>query len=161
MYGPVTTRIPEWGDDVGGLLRTARRFNELLIAKEKGPKRIAAVFTQEIASSIRGQRREGYPPPSHYDHGDLSRLVGTTDIVADKARGVVLRISSDTLISGLWWQLAQKLSGEAGIQSCRHCGTFFETGPGTGRHRDATFCSNEHKIRYYSLARTKKSHRKT
>jgi hypothetical protein len=150
MYGPITTQLREWGDDVDGLLRVARRFNELLIAKEKGPKRIAAVFNQqEIASSSRSYQSEtGSPPPANYDYGDLNKLVGTADIIADKARGVVLRITSEVLIGGLWWQLAQKLSGETNIQTCRHCGTLFETGPGTGRHVDATFCSNEHKIRY-------------
>jgi hypothetical protein len=161
MYGPLTTAVPEWGEDVDAALRVARKFNELLIAKEKGPKRIAAVFNhQELASSIGAYQRDtGSPPPINYDHGSLNKLVGTADIIADKARGVVLRITSEVLISGLWWQLSQTLSGETNIQTCRHCGTLFETGPGTGRHIDATFCSNEHKIRYYSLARTKKSRR--
>jgi hypothetical protein len=87
-------------------------------------------------------------------------LVGTADIIADPRRGIQIRITTETLIGGLWWQLAQKLSGETNIQICRYCNAPFETGPGTGRHLDATFCCTEHKVRYFSLARTKKKKRK-
>ena len=38
--------------------------------------------------------------------------------------------------------------------TCRHCGEMFASGAGTGRRGDAVFCSNEHKIRYYSLQRS-------
>ena len=85
-----------------------------------------------------------------------NELVGMADIVADAKRGIQLRITTDTLIGGLWWQLAQKLSGETNIQRCRYCSAPFETGPGTGRHVDAAFCSNEHKVRFFSLARSKR-----
>jgi hypothetical protein len=105
---------------------------------------------------IINHRRTNEPLPKDYDFGDLSQLVGTADIVADLARGIHIRITTDALIGGLWWQLAKKLSGETNIQFCRYCNSPFETGPGTGRHLDATFCCNEHKVRYYSLARTKK-----
>lgn len=39
-------------------------------------------------------------------------------------------------------------------KQCRHCNEWFEAGPGTGRRVDAEFCSDEHRIRFHSLART-------
>jgi hypothetical protein len=49
---------------------------------------------------------------------------------------------------------AQKLSVVA-ARTCQYCSSLFESGPGTGKYIDAKFCSNEHKVRYFSLARTK------
>jgi hypothetical protein len=162
LYGPLTRTSPEWGDSVEGLLKAARRFRELMRGKELGPDKLASVFKSQVRSSIaRAYERDVQsPPPKDYDYGTLNQMLGTANIVADPKRGIQLGITTDVLIGGLWWQLAQKLSGETKIQTCRYCNAPFETGPGTGRHIDSTFCGNEHKVRYYSLARTKRKSRK-
>jgi hypothetical protein len=161
LYGPIAQSSPVWGDSVPGFLRSARRFYELLTCKNRGAKRLASVFNAQVKASLaRAHEASGEPLPKDHDFGELNQLVGTADLVADATRGIQIRITTNALIGGLWWQLAQKLSGETNIQICRHCNIPFETGPGTGRHLDATFCSNEHKVRYFSLARTKSKNRK-
>lgn len=161
LYGPLTRSSPQWGDSIPGCLRCARQFYDLLSYKEKGPRKLASVFNSQVCESIvRGHEPGGgQASPRYYDFGTLNRLIGTTELVANHVRGVQLRITTDVLIGGLWWQLAQKLSGNANIRTCRHCSTLFETGPGTGRHIDANFCSDEHKVKYFSLARTKRNSR--
>ena len=161
LYGPLIDTLPVWGDSVSSRLRQSRRFYELLSCKDRGPRKLASVFNAQVrASHARSNEAIGEALPKDCDHGELNQLVGTADIVADLARGIQIRITTEALIGGLWWQLAQKLSGETNIQICRYCNSPFETGPGTGRHLDATFCCDEHKVRYFSLARTKRKKRK-
>ena len=66
-----------------------------------------------------------------------------------------LRLMPQSLLDALWVQLGQVLSGSATIHQCQHCGQWFESGAGTGRRADAKFCSNEHKIAFHSLKRSK------
>jgi hypothetical protein len=155
LYGPLIRSSPQWGDSIPGCLRWARGFYDLLSCKDKGPRKLASVFNSQVRESIvRGYERDGgqAPPPDH-DFGTLYQLIGTAELVADPVRGVQFRIITDNLIGALWWQLGQKLSGGTNIRTCRHCSTLFETGPGTGRHLDATFCCDEHKVKYFSAAR--------
>lgn len=161
LYGPLTKSSPVWGHSVPSFLRLSRRFHELLVCKNKGAKRLASVFDAQIrASFTRSYEAGGERLPKNYDFGELNQMVGMADLVSDPTRGIQIRIKAEALFGGLWWQLAQKLSGETNIQTCRYCNSLFETGPGTGRHLDATFCCDEHKVRYFSLARTKKRKRK-
>jgi hypothetical protein len=92
---------------------------------------------------------------------DLKERVGIAYLVADPKRGMRLQISPETLISALWSQLGQSLAGKVGFSECRHCGNWFETGPGTGKHVDAEFCCNDHKVRYFSLARSGRNRTQT
>jgi hypothetical protein len=161
FHGPLTSTSPQWGDSITAGLRSARRFHDLLSCSDKGRKKLAAIFNSQIREShARTYKRDvGTPLPADYDFGVLHRWIGSADLVADPVRGVHVRIATDEFISGLWWQLGQKLSGGANIRTCRHCAALFETGPGTGRHVDANFCCDEHKVRHYSLARTKTGRR--
>lgn len=132
QFGPISSNFP--GDSVSWWLRTAKVFRDLLSLKDR-PKQLASFFnTTELRI---------YP------------MVGSIDLVADPVKGVRLRISADGLLGALWWQLGQKLSGNANFAECRHCGDWFGTGPGTGKHVDAEFCCNEHKVKYFSLQRSK------
>lgn len=158
FHGPLTRTLPVWGDLVAAGLRSARQFHDLLTCREKGPKKLSAVFNAQIRDSrVRAHQTEGLPPspPADYDFGVLDRWIGTAHLVADPVRGVHLKIMTDVFIGALWWQLGQKLSGGANIRTCRHCAALFESGPGTGRHVDTNFCCDEHKVKYFSLARTK------
>jgi hypothetical protein len=90
------------------------------------------------------------------DLQDLLRyFVARIEFVPDTKKGLQLEITAETLLSALWWQLARKLSGDAKIRECRHCGEWFEVGAGTGRRADAQFCRPEHKVRFFSLERSR------
>ncbi len=132
QFGPITSDFP--GHSVSWALRQAKVFRDLLSIKDR-PKQLASFFN---ATELRI-----YP------------MVGSIDLIADSVKGVRLRISADGLLGALWWQLGQKLSGNANFAECRHCGDWFGTGPGTGKHVDAEFCCNEHKVKYFSLQRSK------
>jgi hypothetical protein len=66
-----------------------------------------------------------------------------------------LQLSPSSLRDALWLQFGQSLSGDVSLRQCQHCGAWFETGVGTGRRRDARFCSDEHRIAFNSLKRSK------
>jgi hypothetical protein len=76
----------------------------------------------------------------------------TVDPITQKPR---IRLTVDSLRTALWLQLGQALSKGATVQQCRHCGSLFETGPGTARRLDAKFCSDQHRIAFNSLKRSK------
>jgi hypothetical protein len=60
-----------------------------------------------------------------------------------------------TLLDALWLQLGQWMIGGAQIRQCEHCSDWFEVGRGTGRRLDAKFCSDEHRIAFNSLKRSR------
>jgi hypothetical protein len=59
-----------------------------------------------------------------------------------------------TFLHALWLELGQFLTSEAQLRSCKQCGVWFPTGPGTRRRADAKFCSDQHRISFNSLKRT-------
>jgi hypothetical protein len=85
----------------------------------------------------------------------LRHSIARVELVPNAKKGLQLEITAETLLSALWWQIARKLSGEAKIRECRHCGEWFEVGAGTGRRADAQFCSPDHKVRFFSLERSR------
>jgi hypothetical protein len=160
-YGPITRTSTVWGDSIPTCLRWAQRFQELLECKERGPKKVAAAFESQLRASIkRSHEAAGDPLPANYDFNSLDQLIGTAHVIPNPTTGIQVKIVTDVLIGGLWWQLAQKLSGAANIRMCRYCSDAFEAGPGTGKHVDTNFCCDEHKVRYFSLARTKSHNRR-
>jgi hypothetical protein len=68
-----------------------------------------------------------------------------------------VRLCPTSLLDAIWLQAARELSSGAAVRQCRHCGDWFETGPRTGRRADAKFCSDEHRIVFNSLKRTKEN----
>jgi hypothetical protein len=160
-FGPLTDAM---GDSVPDLLRTAKYFNDLMSLKNK-PKQLATAFSAELRKRYRNYVTRYHAGISLdknvLDETDLKERIGITYLIADPKKGVRLLISPETLIGALWWQLGQSLSGNVSFAECRQCGHWFETGPGTGKHVDAEFCCNEHKIRYFSLARSKRNRTQT
>jgi hypothetical protein len=61
----------------------------------------------------------------------------------------------NSLIDGLWLQLAQAVTRGNRMQTCMHCGTPFLSGLGTDRRLDAKFCLDEHRIAFNSLKRSR------
>jgi hypothetical protein len=157
MYGPLTRTSTGWGDFVIERLQSAQYFRGLLQRKSKGPRQLASLFkAQRLAGLSRSYKEAGARLRfEDVSENDFLRLIGTIDIVPDLERGVRIRINFEVLIAALWWQLVQKLSGNAVIRECRHCGTLFEAGVGTNRRSDATFCCSEHSVRFHSLERSR------
>jgi hypothetical protein len=158
------------GDSVSEVLREAQFFRDLLAAKEKSPKSVAACFESQLKIRIaEDYKKVNLDLPANADFSEwqsmvghlvdldslLRYFVGRIELVPDPKRGLQLEITAETLLSALWWQLARKLSGETKIRECKHCGTWFEVGAGTGRRADAEFCRPEHKARFFSLARSR------
>jgi hypothetical protein len=156
-FGPLTEYI---ADSVPDLLRTASLFRDLMSLR-KEPKRQAAIFNAGLRERYKDDAYEPRTFEDFLEARDLRQRAGTTYLVADPKRGVRLLISPQTLMSALWWQLGRSLSGDISFGECRHCGHLFETGPGTGKHVDAEFCCDQHKVRYFSLARSKRNRTQT
>jgi hypothetical protein len=158
------------GDPVVDVLREAQFFRDVLAAKEKSQKKVAECFESQLRVRLANEyKKVNVILPPNAELWQWQRLVGNcvdlenlmdhsvarVELVPDQKRGVQLRITAETLIAALWWQLARKVSGDAKIRECRHCGDWFEAGIGTDRRADSDFCSQEHKIRFFSLKRSR------
>ena len=67
-----------------------------------------------------------------------------------------LKVSPECLLDALWLQLAQaKSGGMASFRECLQCRALFATGIGTDRRADAKFCSDECRIKFNSLKRSR------
>ena len=132
-YGPLTQAglDPRKGDDVSVVMAHAETMADLLVDVSEGD-------TDLIVGS------QGLP---------------LTDIevalVMDPASKMPrLEMVPKSLLSALWMQFGQSISPGANIRRCQHCRALFEAGVGTGRRKDAKFCSDEHRITFNSLKRT-------
>jgi hypothetical protein len=76
--------------------------------------------------------------------------------VVPTADGARLTIEAPNLFAVIFAQFGNAVSGEAAVRECRHCGIWFEAGPGKKRNGKATFCSDEHKSAYFNQNRSKK-----
>jgi hypothetical protein len=61
------------------------------------------------------------------------------------------------LASALWLRLLEIQASDIVMRKCGHCGAWFTAGMGTGRHLNARFCTDEHRIAFNSLKRTPKA----
>jgi hypothetical protein len=102
--------------------------------------------------------------PRRLTQKQLANWIGNEEMVfaklqaslyLDDSGALRFRISPRSLVAGLWFQLAQTLTGETTIRACLHCGQLFEAGRGTDRRLDAKFCSDEHRIAFNSLRRSR------
>jgi hypothetical protein len=76
---------------------------------------------------------------------------------ADKTTGnVSIRIAPVRLLDALWLQLGQAMSGGTQWRQCKHCHDWFPVGGKTGKRSVSTFCTDEHRIEYNSLQRSRR-----
>jgi hypothetical protein len=76
--------------------------------------------------------------------------------IETEADGIRLKVSPACLLDALWLQLAQAKSGGKGsFRECLQCRSLFATGIGTDRRADAKFCSDECRITFNSLKRSR------
>ena len=134
-YGPLTAHglQPDRGDRVPFVLGQAAMFRDWLDANHRRRKELVAGVGED------GEK---------FGSLDFSLTANTSGVVR-------LRVFPRTLLSALRLQLAQTLSGGTKIRACLHCGKWFEAGPGTDRRLDAKFCSDDHRVLYNSLKRSK------
>jgi len=71
------------------------------------------------------------------------------------AESLKLHLGVQSLMEALWLQFGQAMARGATVRQCQHCSTLFQTGPGSGRRLDAKFCSDDHRVTFNSLKRTK------
>jgi hypothetical protein len=134
-FGPLTREglHPQKGDRIAPLLAHSEAMREML----------------EVA-----RNREALKRVVKYEVLKFANLIGTLAINPGTGR-LQLELKPVSFLDALWLSLAQDLSSKNNLSRCDHCGHWFETGPGTGRRLDAKFCSNEHKIAFHSLKRTR------
>ena len=133
-YGPLTTYGNDQGDRVGEVIRRAEIMRDTLKWMSAQPRRRMLGEEAFFGAGVQLSAR------LDWDRG---------------SRRPIWKFHPSTLIDGLWLQFAQSVTRGIQIQTCMHCGNLFETGLGTGRRLDAKFCSDEHRIAFNSLKRSK------
>jgi hypothetical protein len=135
-FAPIESRPVIYGEDVNNHLKTAQYFRDLLMwTRRRG--RASDALAQWIEEQMLGETL-----------GDMRLEFGPR-------AGFQMCLTADSLINGMLLQLAQKVSGQAGFESCKFCGMPFEVGPGSDRRADSTFCSDPHRIQFNSRIRSK------
>jgi hypothetical protein len=132
------------GESVDDLLSTAALFRRVMLQSAKGWKRVPQSLDIELSTRF------------------YRKSVGEIGLYGDQGRGFRHTLTTNSLINGLWLQLASDVSGGAAFRLCERCGELFETGPRTGRRADSKFCSDAHRIEFNSRKRSKQpDHRST
>ena len=117
-------------------LGSAEMFRELLDFRAAGNvTELASHFQSKISGFVGGGQ------------------TGHVEILPDPEKGVRLKLTANTLLGALWFQLALKLS-DSTLRLCPVCQRVFEVGRGTKRRADAQFCSHKHKVDYFNWKRT-------
>jgi hypothetical protein len=83
----------------------------------------------------------------------ITRL--TASLYTDGKGTVSLKIFPNSLLDALWLQFGQALTAGAEMHQCKHCQGWFPVGGKSGRRLVAEFCSDEHRKRFNSLARSR------
>lgn len=115
----------------------------------------AALFGKALAAKQSGRHVSRSVGQAIFnDMGDSP--LGAICLAPNIPGGLKFIFRAESLMAGLWIQLAQSLLGESIILSCDFCGDFFAAGVGSGRRADAKFCTKEHQIQFNSRKRAKK-----
>ena len=146
-----------------GVLEFVRKYGSLTWAGTDSTKGDGVDLVISSAESMRqilgyssgDRKRPAKRPPLDEGPTHLGITVHGSIILDVKTGLPKLQLSPNTLDDALWLQLAQELAGGCYLRRCEHCGDWFETGAGTGRRLDAKFCSDEHRIAFNSLKRSR------
>src|SRR5262249_51762886 len=80
----------------------------------------------------------------------------TASLCIDHKKGTVsVEVTPVRLLDALWLQLGQALSDASAWKQCEHCNDWFPVGGNSRRRSDARFCSDEHRIKFNSLERSR------
>jgi hypothetical protein len=108
--------------------------------------------------SIQGLRGKGDVVPAIMDQAQAMIRPGTMQLnklnasIMQDRNEMRLKVSPVCLLDALWLQLAQ---ANTRSQECRQCHKAFLVGVAVGRRRDARFCSDECRIEFNSLKRSR------
>jgi len=110
-------------------------------------------MSQILESRAGNWKRPGFPE----DHRETGPPISLDAwVLWDRtAKEFKWSLRPKTLLDGLWLQLGQWLTLGIQIRACQQCGQWFEAGRGTGCRAHAKFCSDEHKILFHSLERSR------
>jgi hypothetical protein len=95
-------------------------------------------------------------PTGHHVSGGIP-LSGKlrASLAPDPVSGALqLKLQPPSLLDALWLQFGQAITSNAELRSCGQCGKWFEAGPGSGRRKDAKFCSDTCRIEFNSHKRS-------
>jgi hypothetical protein len=74
----------------------------------------------------------------------------------DKTKGTVsVKVSPVRLLDALWLQLGQALAEGTEWRECQHCHEWFPVGGNSGKRLVSKFCTEEHRIKFNSLERSR------
>jgi hypothetical protein len=136
-YGPVTLpgSLPAIGDRVETVTESARAMRRLLNAMVD-PRLMSDELGDELTPASLG-------------------IVEVAFFWNPTRKAPVWSFRPVSLGDTLWLQFGQAMMRGAQLRACVHCGGWFEVGAGTGRRADAKFCSDEHRVAFNSLKRSK------
>ncbi len=146
-YGPLTPDGWDSGDQVYLVTSQAERMREIL--------RVWAKKKNHLHMPRRSQKSFGLPIRVHPDDTGPSSSLEAKVFWDPLDKTLKWELRPRTLLDALWLQFGQALTSGIQIRQCEHCGDFFEAGRGTGRRLDAKFCSDEHRIDFNSLKRSR------
>lgn len=124
------------GENVTDHLDTARVFRDVLRQSSQGWDNVPRRLDMELYNRL------------------FDESVGEVRLIGYPKRGFRLALIANSLMHGMWLQLARSISGGAGFRICELCGGPFEVGPNTGRRADAKFCSDAHRREFNSRKRS-------
>jgi hypothetical protein len=87
---------------------------------------------------------------------DGARLAGVEVRLVFDERTQALRTQQVAydLMAALWLRLIEVMASDIVLRRCGHCNALFTAGLGTGRHLNARFCCDEHRVLFNSRKRT-------
>ena len=148
-YGPLTWDGWDSGDQVYLVTSQAERMREIL--------RAWAGKKKHLRMPRRSPKSFGLPIRVHPEDTGPSSSLEARVVWDPFGKTLKWELRPRTLLDGLWLQLEQALTSGVQIQQCEHCGSWFEAGRGTGRRLDSKFCSDEHRIAFNSLKRSRET----
>jgi hypothetical protein len=159
-YGPLTPDgWDERAGDVVSLVTFHAEYVRGVLGVWAGKQKYVA---RSLAALVSGRHMRVVPEQvgphrlvvSPYDTGPSSSI--NAKVIWDPfAKALKWELRPASLLDALWLQLGQALTANVQFRQCEHCGIFFEAGRGTGRRLDAKFCSDEHRIAFNSLKRSR------
>jgi hypothetical protein len=134
-----------------GLLAFVTEYGPLTNAGVAGGAGDVVPSLLDQAKRMKGRlqpRRANIPP-------DIPMTRLWASLSTDRKGTVSLKIFPATFLDALWLQFGQALTEGAEMHQCKHCQGWFPVGGKSGRRLDAEYCSNEHRKRFHSLARSR------
>ena len=124
--------------EVGYVLKTSKRESRVTLAHTQLSENTFGPFSEKdvVLPARYALQREINVRLS--DHAAVPQLVWTSDVPKGHQR-IIFRLPN--LLSAMWLQFAQAVTGEFQLRACPVCNNYFQVGPG-GRRADATTCGD-------------------